>query len=118
MPSLSERLAQLQTAHSVHKKEIAKAIGMSVMGYYRYETGVRKPDSDTLIALADFFGVSIDYLVGRDDTAPKPAHVVSASDMELIRAYSDASADDRNLIDVILKKYKKPRRAGNAAQKE
>lgn len=38
----------------------------------RYETGVRKPDYDTLIQLADYFDVSIDYLVGRTDISKIP----------------------------------------------
>ena len=37
------------------------------MAYQRYEYGPREPAYQKLIALADFFGVSIDYLVGRSD---------------------------------------------------
>ena len=33
----------------------------------RFENGVRKPDYDTLIQIADYFNVSLDYLVGRTD---------------------------------------------------
>ena len=40
---------------------------MSSLGYQRYEYGERKPSFDMLIALADYFDVSIDYLVGRTD---------------------------------------------------
>jgi len=67
MAVLSERLVQLQSERKLLKKDIAKAAGVSIMGYYRYETGERKPDSDTLIKLADYFGCSIDYLVGRTE---------------------------------------------------
>ena len=37
------------------------------MGYYRYEQGERQPTLPVLIALADYFDVSLDYLVGRSD---------------------------------------------------
>lgn len=67
MPNLSDRLIQLQEERNMTKKHIANAIGISVMAYYRYEHGERKPTSDILIALANHFCVSIDYLVGRND---------------------------------------------------
>lgn len=71
MASLSERIVQLQTERRLLKKEIAEAVGISVMAYYRYESGERKPDSDTLIKLADYFEVSTDYLLGRSDDPDK-----------------------------------------------
>lgn len=67
MPNLSERLIQLQQERNVLKKEIANAVGVSIMGYYRYENGERSPNADILIKLADYFDVSLDYLVGRTD---------------------------------------------------
>lgn len=43
------------------------ALNMNQNTISRYETGEREADYDTLIALADFFDVSIDYLLGRTD---------------------------------------------------
>jgi len=40
---------------------------MSMLGYQRYEYGTREPAHKNLIALADYFDVSLDYLVGRSD---------------------------------------------------
>ena len=67
MPSIAERLVQLQKERNITKKEIAEAVGLSLMGYYRYERGTREPTASTIIALADFFNVSADYLLGRTD---------------------------------------------------
>lgn len=67
MTNLSERLIQLKEEQGVLKKDIAKAVGISIMGYYRYEAGERVPNADVLIKLADYFNVSLDYLVGRSD---------------------------------------------------
>lgn len=67
MPNLSDRLQELQKQSGILKKDIAQAVGLSIMGYYRYERGEREPSMSTLIALADYFDVSLDYLVGRSD---------------------------------------------------
>ena len=65
--NFSERLAFLQKSKEITKKTIMDATGISLTAYFRYENGARVPDMSTLIALADFFGVSLDYLVGRTD---------------------------------------------------
>ena len=67
MPSFTDRLIALQSEQNHLKKDISKAVNISIMGYYRYERGEREPSMSTLIALADFFDVSLDYLVGRSD---------------------------------------------------
>lgn len=68
MSTFTYRLATLQVQQNHLKKDIAKAVNISIMGYYRYERGEREPSMSTLIALAEYFNVSIDYLVGRTDT--------------------------------------------------
>lgn len=67
MSSLCKRLIQLKTEKNLLQKNIAHDIGIALRTYQYYESGQRKPDSDTLIALADYFDVSLDYLVGRSN---------------------------------------------------
>lgn len=64
---LSERLAELKNSKQLMQKEIAQGAGVPLRTYQRYENGEREPSASTLSALADFFNVSIDYLVGRTD---------------------------------------------------
>lgn len=63
--SFSDRLKELRTARNLTQKEVYESVGMSMLGYQRYEYGTREPAYQNLIALADFFDVSLDYLVGR-----------------------------------------------------
>jgi transcriptional regulator with XRE-family HTH domain len=49
------------------QKQIASAVGVSLRGYQYYEAGEKDATSKVLIALADYFDVSLDYLVGRSD---------------------------------------------------
>lgn len=65
--SFSDRLKELRTSRNLTQKQVYEAVGMSAIGYQRYEYGDREPAYQKLIALADYFGVSIDYLVGRTD---------------------------------------------------
>lgn len=62
-----ERLKNLRITRNLTQKDIYTAVGLSMLGYQRYEYGERTPPLPTLIALADFFDVSLDYLVGRSD---------------------------------------------------
>lgn len=60
-------LKEMRKANGVTQKQLAIDIGASERGIQQYELGERKPTYDMLIALADYFDVSLDYLVGRSD---------------------------------------------------
>ncbi len=60
-----ERLRLLRCEKGVSQKQIADELGITEAGYQNYEVGRRKPTFDVLPSIADFFKVSIDYLVGR-----------------------------------------------------
>ena len=66
--NFSERLRYLRKSRGVTCKEVYEAIGSSKPSYYRYENGDSEPSTQKLIALAKYFNVSIDYLVGRTDS--------------------------------------------------
>lgn len=65
--TFSERLVDLRKSKNLTQKQVYEAVEMSMVGYQRYEYGTREPAFQKLIALADYFNVSIDYLVGRTD---------------------------------------------------
>lgn len=67
MSAIGERIKELRLEKKVTQKEIAEGIGVSSVSVQRFEYGSVRPSLDTLIALADFFDVSLDYLVGRSD---------------------------------------------------
>ena len=66
MVAFVDRLKTLQASRTL-KKDLCAALGISLMTYYRYERGEREPSLSVLVALADFYDVSLDYLVGRSD---------------------------------------------------
>ena len=62
-----EIIRALRLEKNEKQTEIAQAMGLTVRQYQRYEAGEQKPGLDKLCALADHFGVSLDYLAGRTD---------------------------------------------------
>lgn len=62
-----ERLKLLKSENHKTQKEIAEAANISDRAYRNLESGVSIPNMDTLILLADFYHVSMDYLACRTD---------------------------------------------------
>lgn len=62
-----ERIRQLRKEKGLTQKKIAVELNIGYRAYQCYELKQRYPDFQGLIAIADFFDVSLDYLVGRSD---------------------------------------------------
>lgn len=71
MTTFGEHLKQIRKAKGFTQKDVATAIEITERNYQCYESGSKKPGFDSLIALADFFDISLDYLVGRSDVAER-----------------------------------------------
>ncbi len=61
------RLKELRKKRNITQLKLAMDLGMNQNAISRYETGEREADYKTLIALADYFDVTIDYLLERTD---------------------------------------------------
>lgn len=59
------RLRELRKQRKLSQQKLAMDLDMSQNSISRYETGAHEADYATLIKIADYFGVSIDYLLGR-----------------------------------------------------
>ncbi len=67
------RLKEIREDRDLLQKDIAKILNMTQVQYSRYETGVRLIPIDKLNSLAEFYGVSVDYLIGNtDERKPYP----------------------------------------------
>ena len=61
-----EKLVQLRSIKGVLQKDLVKELGLNLHTYQRFEYGQQEARMSTLIALADFYGISLDELVCRD----------------------------------------------------
>jgi len=64
---LANLLRECRKKKKVTQSETARFLGIELRTYVRYESGERDPSISTLRKLADFFDVSTDYLLGRDN---------------------------------------------------
>ena len=64
--TFAENLIALRTKNRVSQEKVASVIGVNVRCYQRYEYGERTPSLAALIALADFYDLSLDELVCRE----------------------------------------------------
>ncbi len=64
---LNVRIKELRTAHGLTQVEFAKNLSVSKQAVSNWENNNIQPSIDMLVKIADFFGVSTDYLLGRSD---------------------------------------------------
>ena len=65
MRSFGEILTSLREERGIYQKELAAILKVSVGTVSNYENNLHFPDQDALLQLADYFGVTVDYLLGR-----------------------------------------------------
>lgn len=62
---MNEVLTVLRKENNLSQEQIAEKINISQRAYAHYEKGDRQPNIETMIKLADYYKVSLDYLTGR-----------------------------------------------------
>lgn len=104
-PKFSKRLVELRKERKLSQYKLAEKLGCSRGLISNYEQGTREPDHNTLKMLADFFNVSIDYLIGRSDFR-NPDDVIFNNDIQnLNKYYENFSKEIKDLITEIFDKF-------------
>ena len=87
--TISARLRELRTIKGVSQDTVAEACAISRVGLARYETGQRVPVVKIVSRLAEYYGVSVEYLLGKD----------SAESPEKAPTQNDARAEAKMLLE-------------------
>lgn len=107
---LPERLKKIREDRGLNKAEAARLLGLSKMGYLRYESADRTPSYQTIVYMAQKLGTSPDYLIGKTEDPEPKEYVISKSDdpvlFELITDVIDQSSTARNRLLAYYKKLK------------
>lgn len=101
---IGETLKTLRDEKGLTLKQMGEILGVSHMTYQRYEKNDTDVSTDMLTKLADFYGVSADYLLGRTEikamagTSPAEQLDVTAAEQEIIRRYTEFPEEVRLLL--------------------
>lgn len=64
---LAERMRELRKEKNLRQEDAAAELKLSMSAYCRYELGSREPTASVIVRMADYYGVSTDYLLGQSD---------------------------------------------------
>ena len=81
---LCQRIRKLREAKGVLQAEVSEYLNITRASYSAFETGKRQMNYETLCLLADYFEVSTDYLLGRQEAIPS---FLSEEEREIIEKY-------------------------------
>ena len=102
---VGERLKELRKSRDLTQAQVADGINCTPATYNRYETGERQLPVDALIKLADYFGVSLDYLTGRAPISNSALSEYEIEFIKILRAGPDSVQEDAmDFLDIKLKK--------------
>lgn len=69
MRYIGDRLANLRKINTISRNELAKKVNVTERAIEYYEKNQRVPRANVLVAIADYFNVSVDWLLGREQKA-------------------------------------------------
>lgn len=113
MSILGNRIRELRENKGLSQIELAKIVKMANTTISQWESGKRTPDSDSLLKLSGFFGVSVDYLLGNTDSpAPtKPRELPQTVAPYLPEGFDELPPEAKEeifaIIDYVMTKYGK-----------
>lgn len=122
MFNFGEHLKELRKNRNITQKQLANAIGASERGIQNYELNQRKPTYDALLSLANYFNVSLDYLVGRSNnmngvTPSHPSSLLCQDDLELLELFHQLDGQSRGQLQARAK-YLLEQQQGHPAEPE
>ncbi len=93
------RLQTLREQRNMTKSAMARELGFSRQVYGNYENGLRMPDAETLTRIANYFKVSVDYLLGNTNEPIKPKTEKIPKDLRKILEDEEIILNGRMLSD-------------------
>ncbi len=98
--NFAKRLKTLRIKSELNQTQLAQRLNLKSSAISKYEKGLTQPGIETLITLAQIFGVSLDYLVGISDIEnPYSIEQLTPIEANLIVRYRKLSFEDRIRID-------------------
>lgn len=108
---MKHRLRELRNEKGISQQTIADLLHVSQQSITNYESGKNEPDIQALCVLADYFGTSVDYLIGhtdfRDKIEPRNPYDLNAQESDMVDRFRLLSEDERNALNVLIDTFLK-----------
>ena len=88
------KLKELRLKSKFSQQAVASQLGITQQAYANYESGKREPDNESLIALANIFGVSVGYLLGQEEMQNASQQRLITDDDLKFALFGDANVSD------------------------
>lgn len=102
------RLKELRLEKGISQQILADSIGVSQQSINKYENHAVEPSIETLVLFADFFEVSVDYLIGRSEqrrqSEPVQQYDLNYEESQIIDQYRALDKKDKRLIAAIMER--------------
>ncbi|MBB6735235.1 helix-turn-helix domain-containing protein [Cohnella zeiphila] len=93
--NMGERLRELRLKRNISQEEVARHIGITRSAYSHYEINNRQPVYETLMKLAAFFDVSLDYIIGGVGSNQTADESAGPDSREIMRLLQDMNHEQR-----------------------
>lgn len=104
-----KNLKKLRTEQHLSQSKLASIFHISQQSVWKYENDLSQPDFNLLIAFADYFNVSVDYLLDRTDNPAShretPVQTLSPAELEHLRLYRASPVSVKELTDQLMRLY-------------
>lgn len=99
----------LRAKKRITQQQLASAVGVSQQSINKYENHDIEPDIATLSAIADYFGTTVDYLIGRvpETDAARDSVGITAEELEVLYGFRALSAREKESVRLIIENYNK-----------
>lgn len=103
-----KNLKALRKEKNISQQQLANILEISQQAINKYENHKVEPDISTLIAMADYFGVTLDYLVGRFESEYSEDNVViTDSEKELILNFKKLTESEKTGVKALIETFNK-----------
>lgn len=101
-----KNLKKLRTEFKISQQQLANAIGVSQQSINKYENQDVEPDIAVIIKIADYFSVSIDYLVGRNMSHDFAVSSLTKEEENIFSKYKTLNRKEKDIIKLLIDNHK------------
>ena len=101
MSDFAQRLKELRKDNNISQKRLSNFLNFGYTAIANYESGRNQPSLDTVKKIAQFFGVTVDYLIGASDY-PRSEKDITAEEAELLEIFREIDGEEREALKKVI----------------